>query len=278
MKMKILFAALTALLCTSCASRYMYSPSAHNVPVFTKQGDSKIAASYSVNGGNEDNSGKGVDLQGAYAITKHVAVQAGYSTRNEKTVDSNFSSSYFNYSTVKYKRQMFEAGAGYFRSIHKRDKIFFSAYAGMGFGEFSFKDTGRDNNQLPYARFHNANVTKYYLQAGISFINRGFVTSVSGRATVVDFNKIKTNYSVPEQDDLEIDGIDNNAYIFFEPAVVLSYQFKRLPGMRIECQVGFSAHLRNEDNYLAHTEAGFSAGLVFDLPKFIGGFANKRRD
>lgn len=278
MKIKILFASVIVLLFTSCASRYMYSPSAHNVPVFTQQGDSKIAASYSVNGGNEDNSGKGLDVQGAYAITKHVAVQAGYSVRNEKTVDSNLSSSYFNYSTVKYKRQMFEVGAGYFRSIHKRDKIFFSAYGGVGFGKFSFKDTGRDNNQFFYARSHNANVTKYYLQAGVTFINRGFVTTVSGRATVLDFNRIQTNYSIQEQEDLEIHKINNHAYLFLEPAVILSYQFKKLPGLRIECQVGLSAHLRNEDYYLAHTEACFSAGLVYDVPKLIKGFANNHKD
>lgn len=278
MKIKILCAALSALLFTSCASRYMYSPSAHNVPVFTQQGDSKIAAAYSVNGGNEDNSGNGLEVQGAYAITKHVAVQAGYSTRNEKTVDSNFSSSYFNFSTVKYKRQMFEVGAGYYRSIHKRDKIFFSAYGGVGFGKFSFKDTGRDNNQLLYSRSHNANVTKYYLQGGVTFINRGFVTTVSGRATVLDFNRIQTNYSAPELDDLNIDNIANQTYVFFEPAVILSYQFKKLPGMRIECQVGLSAHLRNKDYYLAHTEANFAAGLVFDIPKFIKGFSNNRKD
>lgn len=256
----------------------MYSPSAHNISVFTDKGDSKIAAAYSVNGGNEDNSGKGLDVQVAYAITKHVAVQAGYSSRNERTVDSNFSSSYFNYSTVKYKRQMFEIGGGYFRSIHKRDKIFFAAYGGVSFGKFSFKDMGRDNNQLLYSHFQDANATKHYLHAVVTFINRGFVTTIGGRATVLDFNHIKTNYSILEQQDLVIHNINNHAYFFLEPAVILFYQFKKLPGLRIECQVGLSAHLRNENYYLAHIEACFSAGLVFDVPKLIKGLANNRKD
>ena len=278
MKMKILFAALIVLLCTSCASRYMYSPSAHNVPVFTEQGDSKIGASYSTNAGEEDdNSGHGLDVQGAYAVTKHVAVQAGYSTRSEKTIDSN-ANAYFDHSNIRYKRRMFEVGAGYFRSIHKRDKIFFAAYGGMGFGQFSFKDNGVDNNQLLYTRFHKANVTKYYLQPAVMFINRGFVTSLAVRATLIDFNHIQTDYTAQELEELKIDDISSNAYVFFEPAVILSYQFKKLPGLRIECQGGFSAHLRVEDKYLSHKEANFSAGLVFDIPKLIKGIANNPKD
>ncbi|MEI9958043.1 MAG: hypothetical protein WDM90_17465 [Ferruginibacter sp.] len=45
------------LLCIACClllfscytPRYVYSPSAHNVPVLLKKGDSKIAANYSAN-------------------------------------------------------------------------------------------------------------------------------------------------------------------------------------------------------------------------------------
>jgi hypothetical protein len=273
MKTKIGLAVITAILLTSCSTRYMYSPSAHNVPVFTDKGDSKIAAVYSTNAGDEDGSGNGLDVQGAYAITKHVAVQASYFVRNEKTVDSNFNSYYFNYSNVRYKRQMFELGGGYFQSIHKRDKIFLAVYAGVGFGKFSFQDNGLDNNQLDYKRFHQANVIKYYLHPAVSFINHGFVTSVALRATLIDFNHIKTDYSKPELDDVGIESIGGNTYLFFEPAAILSYQFKKLPGLRIEGQVGVSAHAAFENRNLAHKEGNFSVGLVFDVPKFIKGLS-----
>jgi hypothetical protein len=51
-----------------------------------------------------------------------------------------------------------------------------------------------------------------------------------------------------------------------------------LPGLRIECQLGFSFGLPayNQDTY--YTGVNFSAGLVFDIPKLIKGIANNRKD
>ena len=78
---KYLFA---GLLLSSCYTpRYVYSPSAHNVPLFSKKNDSKIAANYSsnlslANSSENENDSYGFDLQGAYAISDHWALQANY--------------------------------------------------------------------------------------------------------------------------------------------------------------------------------------------------------
>src|SRR6187200_3205193 len=71
--------------------RYMYSPSAHNVPVLVQKGDSKLSAMISTNlsenSGNHgqvnESKSRGFDLQGAYAITDNFAVQASYLNRTE---------------------------------------------------------------------------------------------------------------------------------------------------------------------------------------------------
>src|SRR5690349_17462937 len=112
-----LFTLFCIIVFASCDTpRYAYSPTAHNVPVFTQKGDTKAAAYYSNNGiytstdseGNEydRNIAQGFDIQGAAAVTNNIALQAGYYYRNETStedlgnnVDNN---------TVKYNRYLFE--------------------------------------------------------------------------------------------------------------------------------------------------------------------------
>src|SRR4051812_28979282 len=105
----LLLIVLSAVCIASCSTqRYVYTPSAHNVPVLTKKGDSKLSASYSTNldFGNSDyasdnqydrNSSNGVDLQGALAITNNLAIQASYYYRKEKNYGSdNYYSNFSN--------------------------------------------------------------------------------------------------------------------------------------------------------------------------------------
>ncbi|MEO7767756.1 MAG: hypothetical protein ABIS01_10030, partial [Ferruginibacter sp.] len=64
--------------------RYMYSPSAQNVPVLVKKGDSKVSANYSSDlsgnpftsspGTSNKKKSSGFDLQGAVAITDNFAI------------------------------------------------------------------------------------------------------------------------------------------------------------------------------------------------------------
>lgn len=103
---------LAVYLLSSCyASRYVYSPSAHNVPVLTQKGDSKIGAYYSTNfkntGENNDittkkNKGLGYDIQGAYAVTDKLAIQLSYFRRKEQ----NYNFSDIDHSSLNYKRKL----------------------------------------------------------------------------------------------------------------------------------------------------------------------------
>jgi len=77
---------------TSCYTpRYMYSPPAQNVPVLVNKGDSKLGVYLSSNLSGKtyyyntvsESKNRGYDLQGAYAITHHFAVQANYFNRTE---------------------------------------------------------------------------------------------------------------------------------------------------------------------------------------------------
>jgi hypothetical protein len=112
----LLIISLVILLLSCNTPRHAYSPAAHNVPVLTKKGDSKLGAVYSTNAvGPEtiadvkiDTRRRGFDLQGAVAVTDNFAIQASHFYRWEKTAGGPDSI------TIRYKRNITEIGVGVF--------------------------------------------------------------------------------------------------------------------------------------------------------------------
>ncbi|MFT3910013.1 MAG: hypothetical protein QM737_11340 [Ferruginibacter sp.] len=260
--------------------RYAYSPTAHNVPIFTKQGDSKIAAYYSTNGASsysDDNGNEydkatahGADVQGAIAVTNNIALQGSYYIRSEgSTSNSNYSN--FDNSTIKYKRNMFEFGAGYFMAIDKKEHMLFQLYAGAGLGKATIKEKGTDFNQNYYTRFYNTNLTKFYLEPSLTFRTPKdiFAATVATRASIIKFGKIRTDYTNDEKLSLNLDSLDRYPVIFFEPSFVGSFGFPKAPGFRVELQAGFS--VLYQESFLDYRPFNFSLGLVFDIGKLIRG-------
>ncbi|CAN5865875.1 hypothetical protein BH11BAC4_BH11BAC4_21100 [soil metagenome] len=278
--MRIVLTVITLLVLASCSTpRFAYSPNAHNVPVFTQKNDSKLAVNYSTNADtrrSEDkysrNKSNGFDVQGAYAITDHIAVQGSYFSRNEKSSSNN--QDYFDSSVIKYKRDLFEFGAGYFTPIDKKGKVHFQFYGGVGFGKFTINENGRDNNLLFYNRYHNSNLTKFYVEPAITFKStETFAASLSTRFSIIKFRNIATNYTQAEKETFNLDSIGRNAIVFFEPAFVNSFGFNKLPGLRIEYQLGLS--LLMSRTVVDNRTFNFSIGLLFDIPKLIKGATNK---
>jgi len=256
---------LLALAVSCNTPRYVYSPAAHNVPVLTKKGDSKIGALYSTNLTGEqklngeviDNRSRGVDVHGAVAITDHFAVQAGYFYRWEKTTGGTDTA------TIRYNRNLAELGIGYYLPINQKKNVIFQLFGGAGLGKFSFTD----NTKYGF-NFHEANITKIYVQPAFLFRSKGsFTSSVSLRSSIIQFRNIKTNYSASQLDDYNLDSLGNRAKIFFEPAFVGSFGFKNFPGFRVEFQGGLS--LLASRKYLDYHMVNFSIGTWIDIGAMI---------
>jgi len=278
--MRIILTVATLFIMASCNTpRFAYSPNAHNTPVFTEKNDSRLAVNYSTNADTRSSNDKysrnksnGYDIQGAYAVTPSVAVQASFFSRNEK-VSSN-DQSFFDSSVIRYKRNLFEFGAGYFTPIDKNGKIHFQAYGGIGFGKVNINDNGRDNTPALYSRYFDANITKFYIEPAITFKSREvFAASLSTRFSVIKFGSVKSNYTQSEKEEFHLDSISRNAVVFFEPAFVNSFGFNKLPGLRLEYQLGLSLLMSRLK--VDNRTFNFSVGLVFDIPKLIKGTANK---
>ncbi len=273
---KILYFTFYIFVLTSCYTpRYVYSPSAHNVPVFLKKGDTKLAADLSTNfskkntaeGIVKDNKSGGIDLQGAYAITNKFAVQLNYSRRTEKN-NGDFSVNNLDSSVINYKRSLTEIGVGYYSVLTNNQQAVFQVFAGIGFGKFGFTDIGRDQNNVFHNQFHQMNITKLYLQPSFTVRSKkNFVASLSSRFSVIYFHNIQTDYSATDLDNYKLDSLSYRPRLFWEPAVINTFGFKKLPGLQFEFQVDLSLLL--SPLFIDYRAFNFSIGALFDVPKLL---------
>ncbi|MDB5201949.1 MAG: hypothetical protein JWQ27_1358 [Ferruginibacter sp.] len=263
------------LFCSCYSPRYVYSPAAHNVSFLTKKNETKLAANYSTNivGHNSEgskvtkNSASGLDAQAAYALNKRWFLQASYYSRKEQN-DGDYSFRNQDSSILHYKRKLLETGLGYNFPIDARRNANFQLAGGIGFGRFRIDDAGTDANQLPYTRFHDARVTKFYIQPAIVVGGADvFAAAFSSRFSFIKYHGIKTDYTPTELNNYKLDSLTYRLASFWEPAFVSSFGFKKLPGLRLEGQMGLSILMSK--NFVDARVFNFSAGIVLDLPRLL---------
>ncbi len=257
--------------CTICFTacytpRYMYSPPATNVPLLEKKGDSRVAALYAAGavgtGGqaNTDFYYRGFDVQLALAVTNHATVLFNQSNRYEKNA-GDFDG-LIDSAVVVYKRSMTEIGGGYFARL-AGGSAGMQLLGGMGAGKFTLADNGLDVNGQPYNRFYEARVIKLFFQPAFCVHpSPYFTTGFASRISVLFFNRIRTDYTTAEQTAFLLDGLEQDARVFWEPAIVNSFTFKRLKGLRFEAQVGFASLLSKR--FVDYRSFNFAAGVSID--------------
>ncbi len=256
---------------SSCYTpRYVYSPSAHNVPVIKQKGDAKLGASFatSLSKRNQgDNKSSGYDLQSAYATGSHLAFQLNYYHRNERNGGS-FDIDNRDSAVIRYKRNLTEFGIGYYKTIGDGGMAWFQVFAGAGTGTFQFTDDGRDASFNYHSRFHKARVTRYFLQPAFMVnTKQHYTASLSSRFSLVKFHGIQTNYTPTEQDNYKLDSLTYRSHLFWEPAVINTFGFKKLPGVLLEVQAGFC--FLASRTFIDSRPFNFSAGLFIDLPAML---------
>lgn len=261
---------------TGCYTpRYVYSPSAQNVPLLVEKGDSKLGLTYSTNGGgirteNEKEYrkfGRGIDVHGAYAINKSFAIQANLYQRTEQNGgDFGFTGS--GYSIIRYRRHLTEFGFGYYSKLEPKDKLFFQLFTGIGFGRFSFQDKGQDDTGAVYRRFHQSNITKLYIQPAIMYIDEKRTSvSLASRFSIINYGSIKTDYSQTELENYELAVLGKSPAVFWEPSFIHTIGFRKMPFVRLEYQFGFS--LLMSSRFVDARSIIFSAGLQADIRNLL---------
>jgi len=256
-----------ALLSSSCNTpRYVYGASPVNNPYFTEKGDAKLTGYYS--GGESAGGGlnHGVDVSAAYAFADGWAITGAYYNRREEDVFN--ADDFFDSSTVSYKRNLWEAGIGFFQPLNTKKTITFNMYAGYANGKFSIDDKGTDlvsgSGTVPYTRFHDAKINKWYIQPSINFMpSKYFHLSLAGRLSFVHYGKVSTSYTKPELANYYLNKIDGKTSIYFEPCLNMQAGLPKVNWAFVDfCLSGAT---RKVGEYPSVRGLNLSIGLTFKL-------------
>ena len=255
---------------TSCSTyRYIYSASPANNPYFKEKGESKLTAYYSSSSDNPilKEYAHGFDLQGAYAIGNHWALTAGYFNRREQDVYSR-SYNLYDTSVVRYKRNLFDIGAGYFIPLNTKKTITANFYGGFANGKFSFDDNGLDNNHTVYNRYHESAITKWFFQPSINFMTGRYVRfSFAAKFSFVHYGKIQTSYTSNELGYFGLDRIANKTIYFFEPSLNIQFGIPKYPWVKIDAVTSGTSYYYSDNSHLDVRGSNASIGLSFDFSK-----------
>lgn len=285
--MKLFSAFVLSLFLFACSSpRYVNSPAAYNATFFKQQGDLKVSASGSINPGGllqdvdgEDgsrNRSAGFDGQVAYAITKNLLVTAGgmYRDERDKFDEDELNSSNME-SKVRYKRYLLDAGIGFYLPMGRSKRHFFNIVAGAGFGNARHTDFGIPDTRL---RNYEADVVKYYLQPSFNFsFSEQFRMSISPKLSGFNFKNIKTDYSLGEEQTLNLDGVRDRTMVAFEPSLFFQIGFKNADWLKLDLGMNFST----PPFYLNVSDEGgpdlYSRGFLFSLGTSFYPFAGRNK-
>lgn len=260
---------IACLVISSCYSpRYMYSPAASNLPVFSKKSDSKIAAYYSNThfGGRDVTSfyNYGFDLQLAYAPHDHWLVLLNQTNRYEKT-SGNAETYQFDSISLRYKRTMTEIGGGYFTALTDSSKLFLQLVAGAGLGKYQLDENGK-NAAGHYSRFHRIGVTKVFFQPVLQVhYNRHFSISFASRFVLLWYHTANSDYTATEKDSYLLSGLTASPRFLWEPSLVNNFSFSKLNAVQFELQLGFAALISRR--FFDYRSVNLSVGAVWDLTK-----------
>lgn len=258
--------------CYNSVGRYAYSPSPANIIYFKEKGDSKVSATIS-SGPNDgfsvpkDRFNHGYEIQTAYALSNHWFVGASYFNRREKESagPSNGGGYYniFDTSTINYKRNLVDAGGGFFVPFSDRKMSNFSMYGTLGFGKFSIMDVGFDNG-LSYTRMYQNNFTTYGLQASFNLMPTDYVqASFAFKYSWVRYRNTITTYNSIELEEFGLDRVGDNTFRFFEPTINVQLGLPEVPWMKLD----LSVTLCGDEEYITKRKSNASIGLSFDISK-----------
>ena len=197
---------------------------------------------------------------GAYAVSNHFAITASYHRRRERNFYLPYRTGPFDSSYIKYTRNLWEAGAGYFTTLNPAGTITANLYAGLGNGKYMIADTGRIAS-VKYERYYNTSVSKIYLQPSLNFIFSTIRIGLIYRMNILTYKNLVTSYNEDELIKLRLDNLNNKTLLFNEPGLNFQAGHPAWPWLLIEGQVSFNF---NDDRYYRSRTSNFSAGLLID--------------
>lgn len=212
MKKNFIFVSLFTIIIITNSScvHYYYAPSANNVPLFKEKKEARIQAQYSLG-----NNYGGFDIQSAYAVSNHAAVQLNIFHASHD--DEEYGSGNGTY---------VEAAGGYYKPFANKHWIF-ETYAGIGFGGVKniYGDGGIGTSRYPEAKTF---VTKLFLQPSFGFTSNHFAMALSSKLSTVKtgVNSSSLTKEYDEYDYEQLNALKGKSYFFWEPGIMIRGGFK----------------------------------------------------
>lgn len=205
----------------SCSPKF-YTPNTQNVPLISEKGETNLTLS-----GN----GNQVEFQGAYGITKNIAVKANGGLFIPSDLDNG------NGGSGKFA----EFGGGYFKPI--TENWIFETYGIVGFGNFENHLPSTKNDYPQTNGDISANILRVGVQPNFGYKSKYFSAAISSRIVNLSYSNIKGNLIFEDenqQDYLK----DNSSSFLIEPALTVRGGFEKF---KLQLQYGYSLNLSNSD-------------------------------
>ncbi len=204
---------------TSCV-HYYYAPSSNNVPLFKEKKEGRMQAQFS-----SGNAYSGFEIQSAYAVAKHAAVQLNIFSAGKD--DGEYGSGHGTYA---------EVAGGYFKPFYKK-RFVFETYAGFGSG--SVKNIFKNTFDYTSAEAKTS-VKKFFIQPSVGFASTYFDIALSskfsGVATGVKYSTLtKENFDFDYE---QVSSLKGKSYFYWEPGIMIRGGFKQI---KFSAQVTYSA-------------------------------------
>jgi hypothetical protein len=218
-----------AVLLSGCG---FYSPNLRNSPMLTKAGE--VQGSVQLR--------RGIEAQGAAAITNHIGVFSSYSYY--RRVESN---------DKLEKRTYFDAGLGYYQNT---GDTFYEIFAGYGQGDTQLLNQFSMGDGMRYSE--TATFRKFFIQPAIGYRKKKWSTSFVPRLSqlyVADYENTN-GYSHQENRNiflLEPAGVtryhfNNNFFLTLQGGVAVSFVKYGNPGMLVQLGGGVGFRFNAEKN------------------------------
>jgi len=204
-------ASVLAMLNSSCV-HYYYAPNSNNVPLFKEKNEGRIQASYAstATGGNTKDA-NGFELQSAYAVGNHTALQFNLFSASESEDDGSGSGTYV------------EAACGYFKPVDARRHWIFETYGGLGYGGVK--------NEFGGGVIAKTSILKLFAQPSFGFTSKYFEMAFSSKLSLVNLGYISSNIS-KDNNPLDYDYVESlrggKSYFLWEPGLMLRGGFKNV--------------------------------------------------
>ena len=242
---KLLLIAIIVISFSSC--KIMYIPNTQNVPMLEEKGDIKVELGTK-------------DLQVAYGVTDHLGIMVnGYYNKNDwSVVSGEFDNQYLS------KRTLVEGGLSYYTTMGEKGR--FEVYGGAGYGKVQYDYELYESAVLTETNTFGINMMRAFLQPAIGIQSDNFGLAFSTRLAGVSFSNIDSvGYSPVELESEGLNELEDNMFIFMEPALTLRLGIKYA---QLQFQPYYNLQIAGPSSINAR-KFGFNFGLYLSIDEFF---------